>query len=237
MQLVLLPGMDGTGKLFEPLLESLPATIPAVVVGYPTDKALDYEGLLPLVKATVPKGPFVVVGESFSGPLALMLASCRPPGLRGVVLCATFVRPPMSILKKLGCFVRPWMFRIQPLWLLSFVLLGRHGFGKLGRQLRSAVRSVSAYAFAERARAVAGVDVTAELKTCEAPILYLQAAGDMVVGRRCWELVRSVRSDAELKVLPGPHLVLQVSAREAAATLGEFCELVGAQKTTGQTEI
>ena len=32
-----------------------------------------------------------------------------------------------------------------------------------------------------RARAVPGVDVTAELRNCEVPLLYLCAAGDWVV--------------------------------------------------------
>ena len=47
---------------------------------------------------------------------------------------------------------------------------------------------------------------------CPAPILGLRAAGDRVDRARCWELVRSVRPDVEIAVLPGPHLVLQASA-------------------------
>lgn len=223
MRLLLLPGMDGTGRLFGPLLAALPPSLPAAAVAYPLDVPLGYDGLLPLVEAAAAGGPFVVVGESFSGPLALMLAARRPAGLRGVVLCASFVRFPLPVPERWRGLVRPWMFRVQPLWLLSWVLLGRRGFGPLGRVLRAAVRSVSPAALAARAGAVAGVDVTAELRACPVPVLYLRAAGDLVLRPGCWELVRSVRPDAEAVVLPGPHLVLQVCPAEAAAALAAFC--------------
>ena len=122
--------------------------------------------------------------------------------------------------------VRPWVFRWQPLWILSCVMLGRHGFGRLGRMFRAAVRTVSPVALAARALSVAGVDVTDELRGCPVPILYLQATGDMVVRPSCWEVVRSVRPDAEVAALPGPHLILQVSPSRAAEVLEAFCARV-----------
>lgn len=105
MRLLLLPGMDGTGRLFAPLLAALPPDIDGEPVAYPPDEPLGYEGLLPLVEAAAARGgDFVVVGESFSGPLALLLAARSPPGLRGVVLCATFIRFPLPVpaLPRLG---------------------------------------------------------------------------------------------------------------------------------------
>ena len=84
MHLLLLPGMDGTGRLFGPLLRALPPALSPVVVAYPVDQPYGYAELLPLVEAAAPAGAeFVVLGESFSGPLALLLASLtlgRSPG-------------------------------------------------------------------------------------------------------------------------------------------------------------
>lgn len=95
MQLLLLSGMDGTGRLFGPLLRALPSSLSPVVGAYPADRPYGYAELLPLVEAAAPAGAeYVVVGESFSGLLALMLAAQRPPGLRGIVLCESFVRSP-----------------------------------------------------------------------------------------------------------------------------------------------
>jgi pimeloyl-ACP methyl ester carboxylesterase len=133
VRLLLLPGMDGTGRLFAPLQAALPPWLPAVTVSYPPDQPLGYDGLLPLVEAAAAGlGEFVVVGESFSGPLALMLATQRPPGLRGLVLCASFVRFPLPVPQQWRGLVRPWMFRLQPTWLVALVLLGRRGVGAAG---------------------------------------------------------------------------------------------------------
>jgi len=226
VQLLLLPGMDGTGQLFEPLIAALPPTLRAVTVSYPVNDALGYEELLSLIEAAVPPGRFVVVGESFSGPLAVMLSARHPPGLCGIVLCASFIQFPLPVPKRWRDTIRPWMFRWQPLWILSWILLGRHAFGRLGRMLRSAVRGVSPAALAARAHAVAGVDVAAELRACTVPILYIRATRDMVVRPSCWDSVRSVRQDTEVAVLPGPHLILQVSPAAAADALQAFCARV-----------
>lgn len=50
-RLVLLPGMDGTGTLFEPLLDVLAAEWEPIVVRYPPDEALGYDALLEVVRA------------------------------------------------------------------------------------------------------------------------------------------------------------------------------------------
>lgn len=39
-KLVLLPGLDGTGLLFQPLLEALGAIFPVQVICYPPDQCL-----------------------------------------------------------------------------------------------------------------------------------------------------------------------------------------------------
>ena len=64
--LVLLPGLDGTGLLFQPLIDCLPEDIQPVVVAYPKELQLGYAELLPLVLDSLPPGPFVLLGESFS---------------------------------------------------------------------------------------------------------------------------------------------------------------------------
>ncbi len=95
--MVLLPGMDGTATLFAPLVEALAPTH-CLPVAYPCDQALDYDALEALVRARLPTAePFVVVAESFSGPLGIRLAAEPPPGLAGVMLVATFATSPVGI--------------------------------------------------------------------------------------------------------------------------------------------
>src|SRR5258706_10705016 len=51
--LVLLPGMDGTGELFGPLVSALGADFKATIVKYPTEKLLSYVDLTKLPKAAL----------------------------------------------------------------------------------------------------------------------------------------------------------------------------------------
>jgi pimeloyl-ACP methyl ester carboxylesterase len=123
--LVLLPGLDGTGVLFEPLLDALPEHVAPRVVAYPVDRLLDYQELAPLIAARLPKGePFVLLGESFSGPLALMAAERRPPGLLGVILCATFVTSPAPYLpRRAHRLAAPPLFELVPAFARAQALL------------------------------------------------------------------------------------------------------------------
>ena len=76
MTLVLLPGMDGTGQLFAPFLAALGPEFRTRVVSYPVDQPLGYAELELLARAAIPaRGPYVILGESFSGPIASMISA------------------------------------------------------------------------------------------------------------------------------------------------------------------
>ena len=91
MRYLLLPGLDGTGKLFEPFTKHTPHDSGCVVASYPTDRKLSYPECAELIVSDfIPDDEFVIVAESFSGPVAVLVASTRPSTLVGVVLCNTF---------------------------------------------------------------------------------------------------------------------------------------------------
>jgi pimeloyl-ACP methyl ester carboxylesterase len=118
--LMLLPGMDGTGMLFDPLRAELGNAVGTTVVRYPTHGPIGYDELASIARAALPSGPFVVLGESFSGPIAILLAASRPAGLVGLVLACSFARNPRPALAVLaraalpirrGCCRAPWSNR------------------------------------------------------------------------------------------------------------------------------
>src|SRR3982751_5682640 len=111
--IALLPGLDGTGDLFGPLLEVIPPGLPTRVVAYPVDRALSYPDLLRVVEAQLQKeADLVLVAESFSGPLALRYAAAHPGRVSAVVLCASFVGSPVP--RWLRMFCTPLVFRFPP---------------------------------------------------------------------------------------------------------------------------
>lgn len=144
ISLVLLPGLDGTGALFQPLLEHLPKDLKPIVVSYPGSDCLSYHELLPIVLRALPTdAPFVILGESFSGPLALMTAATCPRGLAGVVLCATFVRNPLLLRARwLRHLVRPFAFRLYPQFSAAKALLGGYSTLELRVSLAKTLAAV-----------------------------------------------------------------------------------------------
>lgn len=152
---VILPGLDGTSALLAEFCESLSALgVAARAVAYPPDRPLGYEQLEALVRAQLPCEPHVLLGESFSGPLAIRIAAAPPPGLLGLVLSTTFARAPMVGLSPLAPLVRFAPSR-PPMPILSWALLGPWATPQLRSQLVHALATVSPAVLRTRAAAAA----------------------------------------------------------------------------------
>ena len=93
--IVLLPGMDGSGALFGDFIAAL--GLNPVIVAYPPDTPQTYDELEHFVHQSLPAGePYILLGESFSGPVAIRIASRKPAGLKALVLVCTFAALPPS---------------------------------------------------------------------------------------------------------------------------------------------
>ncbi len=93
MRLVLMPGLDGTGIFFRPLIRVLPPEVSTYVITYPAGEALSLAEYARFVRGGLAGGEAVLVAESFSGLVALMLLHDRPENVRGVIFSATFAEP------------------------------------------------------------------------------------------------------------------------------------------------
>ena len=221
MQVVLLPGMDGTGELFGRFVAARPPGVETRVIAFSRDQPRGYAELVEFVRAGLPTGGrWLLLGESFSGPLALRVAATAPPGLAGVVLAATFVRAPgparyVARLSNVLARARP------PRRLLAWLLT--RGDLALADDVGRALGSVAPDVVAARLRAIAAVDAREDLRTCQVPVLALNATRDRLVGREAAEEIASVRPGALSVEILAPHLVLQTAPAEAwAAIMGPW---------------
>jgi pimeloyl-ACP methyl ester carboxylesterase len=223
MKLILMPGMDGTGDLFQPLVAVMPG-IETTVLRYPLEQPLGYSELLPLVRACLPQAePFVLLGESFSGPLALMLAAEAPPGLRGLVLCASFAEKPVWWVPGFARhFAIPLFFRAMPTFARIKALAGGYATPQLQTLLGKAHSSVSPAVMAARARAILAVNVVAHLQACTVPLLYLRGERDRVVGPGVLRSLLRHKPSMQVVTVPAPHLVLQVAPEASAHAIRTF---------------
>ena len=228
--LVLLPGMDGSEMLFSPLRATAPAGVETVAVGYPAGPNNGYGDLLPLVRSQLPADrPFFLLGWSFSGPLALMIAAERPPQLRGVILAASFVKTPVPYLPAWARrLATPALFRFYPAASRAKALLGGYGTREVRQLLAEAHRAAGTEALACRARAALAIDATDALAACPVPLLYLRARKDGVIpASRADEIARAHQA-LEIAEIDGPHLALVTNPTAAWAALTQFMDRVGA---------
>ena len=225
VQLLLLPGMDGTGELYRDFARLLPTWIEPQIVAYPTDQKLTYGQIRERVESVLPQSePFAIFAESFSSPVAVLIAARAPTNLKSVVLCAGFVTSPIGgITRAFANLFSHLVFSFRaPTFAIRRYLVGNDASDEMVRSVGSAIAKVPAGALAHRLRCVLGCDYRHELRSLSVPVLYVGAVQDRLVGKRSAEVIREVRSETRFVSVDGPHLVVQARPREVMREMLDF---------------
>lgn len=221
--LVLLPGLDGTGLVFEPLLEYLPEDVDAQIVRYPTDRVMSLQEHVDFARKQLPrKKPFVLLAESFSGPIGLQLLSEPPGNLVGVIFVATFVRYPSPFFLDLGLHLPQT---------LIFNLFAKSPLGRLfclgGASadavaiFREALESVKLNVLSNRLKILAELPPPPET-SFSGPCLYLQADKDRLIPERAVIPLQQHLPQLQIEQTSGPHITLLAHPKSGARLISEF---------------
>jgi pimeloyl-ACP methyl ester carboxylesterase len=216
---ILLPGLDGTGDMFERFVATAPSAFPVRVQPLPSDRPRGYADLVDALLPLLPGEPFALIAESFSGPLAILLAN-RCERIAAVVLCASFIRRPLP--RFLSYAPEFLLRRPPPTWLLRHVLTG--GDPVLATAVSDTVATVDGRVLRSRIDAALTVDVTDDLRRVTQPVLYLRAERDRLVPARCAALVRAAKPSADVLAVNGPHLLMQACPIESWRLIAPFLE-------------
>jgi len=221
--LVLLPGMDGTGELFAPFVSELGSDFDVKIVRYPPTGGMGYAELESIAHAALPvDGPFVLLGESFSGPIAISLAASRPLHLKGLVLCCTFARNPLPLFAALRPLIGAVPVSAIPVGVMARLLLGSFSTAALRSAFAQAVTKVSPGAFRARLRSVLSVDVSKQLCATVVPTMYLRAIHDRAVPAAASKLISQLKPSTRVVAIDAPHFLLQAAPAEAAVAIRQF---------------
>ncbi len=219
----LLPGMDGTGRLFRWLVHALEPEMSAHVVRYPVDQPLRTADLVELVRQQAPRAPYVMVAESYSGAVGLAAAAKRPANLRGLILSTAFVAPPVPSWLRFAPLGA--LLRLRPLEpVVRLLLVDQQTGPDVVTEIRAAIRAVSPAVLVARLREMLIADSREALRACPAPVLYLAAAGDRLIGLRGLRTIQRLKPEIESVILEGPHLLLQARPDEAARTIKRYVQ-------------
>ena len=180
--ILLLPGMDGTGRLFRWLIPEIQSFVMPVPIAYPGDRFLDYSELVDYVAGQIPAGPHVILAESFSGPVAVALAAKQHPDLRAVILSTSFVAPPAPSWLKVAPLKMLFWAR-APRFLLRWLLLDSTCGADVVAEVANVAEKVCPVTMAARFREILTADACAALGSCNVPVLYLAASHDRLIGQ------------------------------------------------------
>jgi pimeloyl-[acyl-carrier protein] methyl ester esterase len=222
-QLIILPGLDGTGTRLTPFLREMERAAPTRIIGYPPDLPLGYAELESLVRRSLPQGErYVLLAESFSGPIAIRVAADPPAGLAGLVLCGTFARNPLPWLRAVRALAVRVPFKSLPRWLRAPLLWGSADPRRAPPRAERASAIVAKAVIRQRLHEVLTVDVTARLAGIDLPTLILSGTRDRIVPRSAMRLLVLRTRHGELAEIDGPHLLLQSRPAESAAAVLRF---------------
>lgn len=219
-EIVLLPGLDGTGDLFDLLAAALAKEFTVKVVRYPNDQTLGYAGYAELVRNAIGRREVVLLGESFSGPVAVRVAAQLGPQISGLVLAATFLKNPWP----------GWLVRrasrtepdATPKKIRDAILMGSYGDDDLRNKIDRIVRGLSRPVRAARLRAIAEVDVRDDFAKLSCPILVLHGRKDWLVSITPMQKAVCNKGGARIVVFPAAHMLLQTCPVEAAMEIRAF---------------
>ncbi|MED5596941.1 alpha/beta fold hydrolase [Janthinobacterium sp. P210006] len=231
--LVLLPGMDGTASLFRHFEAALhaQAAIGIRAITYPA-VPLDYAALEAFVRERLPRDrPFVVLAESFSGPLGAALRAAPPPGMRALVLCCSFVRNPRPMLAPLRHLLDLVPFGALPGFALRQALLAPYATPQLQAELAAALAQVPPGVLRQRLRAVLETDASRSFARGSLPVLYLRARHDRLVPPANALHIARLAPGTQLADIAAPHMLLQAAPAAAAGAVAAFIEGLSAAQT------
>lgn len=233
MKLVLLPGLDGTGALFKPFIDSLPPEIEPLVVSYPPDEKLSYGELSNHVMSQLPKDEeYLLIGESFSGPIAYDIALYQPENLKSVIFVATFLNNPrptlLSLFKPLP---KSLLLSLAiPTFLARVFLLGAGASNELISLFKQSLGTVTPGVLSFRLREI--TNLRKKPQRCDFRSTYIQAVDDKLIPEKCVEDFKEVMKNLSVFPVRGPHFILQANPSACAEIVANEFRLITNQSST-----
>jgi len=219
--------MDGTGDCFGPFLEHLDSSIPRTVISYNTQRPFDYSELEIQVRNQLPTDEtFVILGESFSGPIAISIAANPPANLIGAIFVCTFASNPLPIFNGVQAIIAKLPLKLAPFFIIQHFILGRYSTPSLKKMLAQAIAKINNGVFQIRAKAALNVDYSNLARQIKIKCLSIVASEDLLISKATSEHLAQSIQEIEVERIKAPHFVLQVAPQLAAPTVQRFLKNV-----------
>lgn len=219
-KLLLLPGMDGSGELFDWLIPFLEDNFEIHNICYPKDIDQSYDNLTCWLYEIIKDEEVFVLGESFSGPIAITLAAKSNSKIKGLILVSSFANPPISpIMLRLVSLIN---FEYIPFFMKKLALLGFKRIFGTKEKFKLVMHQVAPELISSRIMEVANCSKYLAQTKIDLPLLILEPEIDLFSNSQ--SIIQRCVSKRNLvyKSVKSPHMLLQTNPEFAANEIIAF---------------
>ncbi|WP_462168577.1 alpha/beta fold hydrolase [Pseudoalteromonas lipolytica] len=220
IKLILLPGMDGTGKLFEPILASLPSNLDAQVITLSSLQGNDIKSQAEEVARLIGKQEVIIFAESYSGSIAYELAQFESVNIKHIVFAASFLSRP-SYFSKFGAITPLFILRLNlvPSFILSWLFFGSLKRNDQVKLFKQALKLVPNSTLKARLKIIASL--TEPEKQIKVPCTYIQATKDKLVNPESITVFQRLCVNLKTERVIGGHFIAQSNPKKCAEVVSE----------------
>lgn len=218
---ILLPGLHGSRALYASFVALAPPWASCRPLALPTIGEQSFDGIASTLEPELrPLEGFVLLGESFSGPIVARLAGRLGQKVALTVLCNPLVEmpftPPVALAASLATS------RGMPAWCAAWLLAG--GDRPLGRAALEAIRLLPRKVLEQRLSAAFSATSDDLVRRLTAPLLAILGTRDRLGSpARTRALLREIPFHAAAEI-DGPHLIAQTRPAEVWQAISDEFE-------------
>ncbi len=218
MKLVLLPGMDGTGKLFEDFLSFYDGD--HQVIPLPEEGGQSTNELAKYILSHLPSENIILLAESFSGSIVPSLLKKSDSNIKGVIFVASFISCPNPVLVSIARYLPiKLLARIPGAGLFHrFFFLGSSVSTKTLNKFCNVIDSLPTQTLINRLKNMKNLPKRFSFST-DIPCVYLKPTRDKLVPKAKMVQIESVFNNSSHTYIDGPHFILQSKPEEMAAQI------------------
>lgn len=219
----MLPGLDGTGLMFETFLrysnEDYEFCVEPLQAG--EDQAIWHQ--VEAIELKYQDQKVYLLAESYSGRIAYELLLRNKLSVEAVIFVASFVWRPSRWVSFARLLPLTWLKKGWfPKALVSRMLFGQKNQTKAMQNLLKSLRSVRTSVLRARLQQLAEMQKpNAEIAT---PCLYLKPEKDRLVAGRCVQEISNLFKDFEMLEIPGTHFLMQSNPEGCMRTIVAYLQ-------------
>ncbi|SDZ97993.1 alpha/beta fold hydrolase [Microbulbifer marinus] len=218
MKVILLPGMDGTGLLFEPLIKHFPQNIEFEVVSLNETPGTDPREQAIEISKKIVDPRVILVAESYSGRIAHELFNILGKKIAKIIFLASFISRPSKISKLTGLLpeflLNP---SVVPDWALNTICFAGHGRREQISLVRRAIGLVDPTVLKARLHQLSNLEVPQNTQNVQA--VYIRPTNDHLVSSEAVKILAKTYDQLQIETVAGGHFIAQAKPDECARVI------------------